>query len=295
MRMLVTGATGQLARSLARLDESKPGLSIIVHGRPELDLENPGIVGSLVAHVRPDIVVNAAAYTAVDAAEADMARAFAVNADGAGAVAAAAGAAGLPIIHISTDYVFDGSAERPYHEGDATGPRTAYGQSKLAGEAAVAAGNPNHAILRTAWLYSPYGANFVKTMLRLARERDMIKVVNDQSGNPTYVPDLAQAILVVAERMIAAPDEPRLRGVFNIAGPGSASWCEFAIEIMQCSSLLGGPAARITPITSAEYPTAAERPRNSRLDSGKIRGAFSVELPPRAVSLEKCLRQLLGA
>ena len=185
-----------------RLDETEPGLSIVVHGRPDLDLENPGIIAALIEHVRPHIVVNAAAYTAVDAAESDSARAFAVNADGAGAVAAATVARRLPLIHISTDYVFSGGHTRPYREDDAPEPRTAYGRSKLAGETAIAAINPDHAILRTAWLYSPHGSNFVKTMLHLAGIRDTIDVVDDQVGNPTYAPDLAEAILVVAERML---------------------------------------------------------------------------------------------
>jgi len=295
MRILVTGASGQLARSLAALDESEPGLSIVVHGRPELDLENPGIIASLIAHVRPDIVVNAAAYTAVDAAERDSVRAFAINAGGAGAVAAATAASRLPVIHISTDYVFGGSEARPYREDDATGPRTVYGRSKLAGETAIAAANPDHAIVRTAWLYSPYGSNFVKTMLRLAGERDMITVVDDQHGNPTYVPDLAEAVLVIAERMLEAPDDRSLRGIFHVAGPDSATWCDFAREILTLSPLLGGPAARIAPIASSEYPTAAERPRDSRLDTAKVRDAFGIELPRRALSLPKCLRQLLGA
>ena len=293
MRILVTGASGQLARSLAALDESQPGLAIVVHGRPELDLENPDIIGSLISHVRPDVVVNAAAYTAVDAAERDNTRAFAVNAAGAGAVAAAAAAVGLPVIHISTDYVFAGGEVRPYREDDPTGPRTVYGRSKLAGETAVAAANPDHAILRTAWLYSPYGSNFVKTMLRLAGDRDTIKVVDDQHGNPTYVPDLAEAILRIAKRMLDAPGDPSLRGVFHVVAPDSATWCDFAREIMALSGLSGGPAATIIPITTAEYPTPAERPRNSRLDCGKAQAAFGVELPRRAGSLHKCLNQIL--
>src|SRR5258708_4872535 len=257
LRMLVTGASGQLARSLAGLDESEPGLSVAVRGRPKLDLENPGIIATLIDHIRPDIVVNAAAYTAVDAAEADS----------AGSGAAAPAAAGLPLIHISTDYVFGGGQTRPYREDDAPEPRTAYGRSKLAGETAIAATNPDHVILRTAWLYSPHGSNFVKTMLRLAGERDTIRVGDDQFGNPPYAPDLAAAIYVIAGRMLDAPDDPALRGVFHLAGPDSATWCDFAREIMLVSAELGGPAAEITPIGSSEYPTPPERPRHSLIDS----------------------------
>ena len=168
MRMLVAGASGQLARSLAALNGSDPGLSITVRGRPELDLEQPRTLAAAIDRVQPDVVVNAAGYTGVDAAESDITRAFAINARGAEALAAAAARAALPIIHVSTDYVFDGEKSRPYREDDAPDPRTAYGRSKLAGEIAIAATNPNFAVLRTAWVYSPYGSNFVKTMLRLA-------------------------------------------------------------------------------------------------------------------------------
>jgi dTDP-4-dehydrorhamnose reductase len=294
MRVLVTGANGQLARSLAALAACEPGLTVLVKGRPELDLEAPAAIAPVVAGAAADIVVNAAAYTAVDAAETDSERALAVNGAGAGAVAAAAAAIKAPVIHLSTDYVFSGSGTRPYREDDATGPRTAYGRSKLAGEAAVAAANPDHAILRTAWLYSPFGGNFVKTMLRLARERETISVVNDQLGNPTYVPDLAAAIVAIARRMLAAPGDAALRGIFHLAAPDTASWCEFASEIMATSRAQGGPAARIVAIGSADYKTAAERPRNSRLDCARARAAFGVALPPRRESLEKCVRELLG-
>ena len=219
MRILVTGASGQLARSLAALDESQPGLAIVVHGRPELDLENPDIIGSLISHVRPDVVVNAAAYTAVDAAERDNTRAFAVNAAGAGAVAAAAAAVGLPVIHISTDYVFAGGEVRPYREDDPTGPVGAYGRSKLIGERLVAERCENSVILRTAWIYSPFGANFVRTMLRLNETREEVGVVADQVGNPTSALDIADALLAIAAR-VRDDSSPGSRGVSARPGGG---------------------------------------------------------------------------
>jgi dTDP-4-dehydrorhamnose reductase len=291
--ILLLGASGQVGRALSR--ELSAFARVTAPTSVELDLTSTDAIRDAVRTTRPLLIVNAAAYTAVDAAESDSARAFAVNAGGAGAVAAATFARRLPLIHVSTDYVFSGGHPLPYREDDVPDPRTAYGRSKLAGEAAIAAANPDHAILRTAWLYSPHGSNFVKTMLRLAGTRDTITVVDDQVGNPTYAPDLAEAILVVAARMRDAPDEPRLRGVFHLTAPDSATWFDFAREIMQLSADLGGPAARIVPIGTADYPTAAERPRNSRLDCGKIRDAFGIELPHRALSLAKCVRQLLGA
>jgi dTDP-4-dehydrorhamnose reductase len=293
MRILVIGASGQLAQSLAELDTSEPGLTIVARGRPAADLSDPATIAAAIDQVRPDVVVNAAGYTAVDAAENDSERAFALNAAGAGALAAATAARRLPLIHVSTDYVFSGSGGRPYREDDATEPRTAYGRSKLAGEAAVAAANPDHAILRTAWLYSRHGGNFVRTMLQRAESGDRINVVDDQAGNPTYASDLAQAILVVAERMRDAPGDPRLRGVFHVAGPDSASWCDFAREILRLSKVLGGPFASVMPIASSDYKTAADRPRDSRLDSTKVRETFGIALPRRVVSLPKCMRAIL--
>ena len=278
----MTGADGQVGRALRA---ELPGARFV--GRGELDVTDARTVRDALGGA--DLVVNCAAMTDVDGCEAEPQRAMDVNGTGAANVAAAA----RRMIQISTDYVFAGGEVRPYREDDPTGPRTVYGRSKLAGETAIAAANPDHAILRTAWLYSPYGSNFVKTMLRLAGDRDTIKVVDDQHGNPTYVPDLAEAILRIAKRMLDAPGDPSLRGVFHVVAPDSATWCDFAREIMALSGLSGGPAATIIPITTAEYPTPAERPRNSRLDCGKAQAAFGVELPRRAGSLHKCLNQIL--
>jgi len=294
MRLLVIGAGGQLARSLAAEASPAADLSIVACGRPVADLAEPASIERAILRHCPDAVVNAAAYTSVDRAESEPAEAFEANARGAGRVAEAAAARRLPLIHVSTDYVFAGDAARPYREDDPTGPRSAYGRSKLAGEEAVQAANPDHAILRTAWLYSPWGGNFVKTMLRLASERDTLRVVNDQHGNPTYAPDLAAAIVAVARKMLAEPDNPALRGTFHAAGPEPATWFGLAREIMAASEALGGPfVSTLMPIGSADYPTPAERPRNSRLDTGRLEAAFGIRLPPRSVSLWKCVAQLL--
>ncbi|RUV09947.1 dTDP-4-dehydrorhamnose reductase, partial [Mesorhizobium sp. M7A.T.Ca.TU.009.01.3.1] len=194
MRLVVTGRDGQVAASLLEAGQAAAGVEVIAIGRPQLDLARPDTVIEAIAAAKPDIVVSAAAYTAVDQAEDEPDLAFAVNAAGAGEVAQAASRLGVPVIHLSTDYVFDGTKDAAYVETDATAPRSVYGASKLAGEQAVASANPRHLILRTAWVYSPFGKNFVKTMLRLAADRDEIAVVADQWGNPTSALDIADAI-----------------------------------------------------------------------------------------------------
>jgi dTDP-4-dehydrorhamnose reductase len=201
MKILVAGAQGQLAHALLGAARGRDGLHVVAFGRPQLDIADRASVARALDAERPDFVVNAAAYTAVDKAESDSDAAFAVNRDGAGALAAAADAHGCPIIHVSTDYVFDGTKAGPYIETDPTGPMSVYGRSKLAGEAAVSAGTARHVILRTAWVYGPHGHNFLKTMLRLARERPQLRVVADQRGNPTYAPHLAAVIIAMAARL----------------------------------------------------------------------------------------------
>lgn len=294
MRMLVLGANGQLAQSLAAEDASTPDLAVMACGRPEIDLTHPGSIAAAIVQLDADIVVNAAAYTAVDAAEQDQAAAFAINAAGAANAAIAAAHAGIPIVHVSTDYVFSGEDAAPYSEDDAPNPMTVYGRSKLAGETAVSAANPNHTILRTAWVYSPWGSNFVRTMLRLAGERDTIRVVDDQHGNPTYAPDLAAAIVTVGRRLLANSDDWSLRGVFHLAGPEDTTWCGFARGIMETSDSLGGPCAGIVPIMTAEYPTAAPRPRDSRLDTTAAYRVFGLRLPSRNASLRRCVERILA-
>ncbi len=292
MRVVVTGREGQVARALAER-ASSAGATLIALGRPELDLERPQSIAPALAAARPDIVVNAAAYTAVDHAESEEAQAFAVNAAGAGAVAAAARALGVPVIQISTDYVFDGSSLLPYREEDATGPVSAYGRSKLAGEQAVAAATPDHVILRTAWVYAPFGRNFVRTMLRLGEERSEVAVVGDQTGCPTSALDIADAVLSVARNLVAGPGDPALRGVFHMAAQGEADWASFAEAIFAEAAAHGRAPVAVRRIATSDYPTPARRPANSRLDGTKLAAIHGVRLPPWRGSLAACVRRLL--
>src|SRR5271166_1517914 len=257
IRIAVTGRQGQVARALA---EAGPVLNveIINLGRPQLDLAAPETVGPALNDAAPDIVVNAAAYTAVDQAEREPEIASAVNAIGAGAVAEAARALGVPVIHLSTDYVFAGNKTSAYVEEDWVAPAGAYGASKLAGERAVAAATGQHVILRTAWVYAPYGKNFVRTMLALAESRDEVRVVADQLGSPTYAPDIAVAIVGIARNVLRNPSDPLLRGIFHLAGSGETSWAGLASAIFAFLAAKGLRKPALTPITSADYPRSEE-------------------------------------
>lgn len=287
MRLLVTGSNGQVARALGAL--ALADVEVVLRGRPDLDIVDRASVEHAIAETRPDLVVNPAAYTAVDKAESEPDLAFAANRDGAANVAAAAARHGLPVIHLSTDYVFSGEAGRAYVESDPTEPTGVYGASKLAGERAVAASNPAHAILRTAWVYAPWGHNFLKTMLRLAATRDTVRVVADQHGTPTYAPHIAEAIVAVARGMLASPDK---RGVFHMTAGGATTWAGFAEAIFERSAALGGPSARVERIATADYPTPARRPANSRLDSGRFQRLFGVGLPRWEEGVGDCLQVL---
>lgn len=293
MRIAVTGRTGQVVQSLLAC-AAAAGVTVIPVGRPELDLEQPAGSLQALAAAEPDCIVNAAAYTAVDKAEAEPDLAMRVNAEGAGAVAAAAAAFGVPLIQISTDYVFDGLSPRPWRESDATAPLGAYGRSKLAGEQAVAASTDDYTILRTAWVYSPYGGNFVKTMLRLAETRAELGVVSDQLGSPTSAPALAEAIIAVAAALVARPGDAALRGVFHAAGSGEASWADLAEVVFAASAESGGPSARVNRITTADYPTPARRPANSRLDCSLLAERHGLRLPPWQDSVRACVAELLA-
>ena len=292
MRVVVTGHEGQVVRSL--VERGRPaGATVIPLGRPDLDLAGPSdrIVDAIKA-TAPEVIVSAAAYTSVDKAESERDLAFAVNERGPRAVAGAARELGVPIIHLSTDYVFDGKRDRPYAEDDPTVPNGVYGASKLAGEQAVLAEHGDSVVLRTAWVYSPFGSNFVKTMLRLAGDREEVPVVSDQRGNPTSALDIADGVLTVAANLRAGTD-PAYRGLFHMTGAGEASWAEFAEAIFHCSAEAGGPAARVTQITTADYPTAAKRPANSRLNSDKLASAHGVRLPDWHQSLKNVVTRLL--
>lgn len=277
MKILVTGRTGQLVHGLVERC-SKQGIEIVTAGRPEFDLTNELSVRVTVARVRPDAVVNAAAYTAVDKAESEPDLAHQVNAVGAEFVARTCAAQGIPVIQISTDYVFDGSKAKPYREDDATAPLNVYGRSKLDGEGRVARACPEHMILRTAWLHSPWGSNFVKTMLRLAETRSEIAVVADQMGTPTYVPHLADVVLAIAARATGGGSVMPW-GVYHAAGAGEATWFDLAREVMRSAAEHGLPVAKILPITARDYPTAASRPADARLAGGKLQQALGLALP----------------
>lgn len=291
MKIAVTGKTGQVVTSLIERGTAA-GHEVIALGRPELDLTDRASVARALEEAAPDVIVSAAAYTAVDKAESERDLAHAVNGAGAGAVAQAAKVLGVPLVHISTDYVFDGRLGRPYVESDPTGPTGVYGVSKLAGEQAVLiAHSDNSAILRVAWVYSPFGGNFVKTMLRLAGDRDEVSVVADQLGNPTNALEIANGILSVATNLVS-DSNPVLRGVFHMTASGEASWADFAEAIFVASAAHGGPTARVKRITTADYPTPAKRPANSRLDCGLIAKIHGVTLPEWRQSLDSVIARL---
>ncbi|RSU67507.1 dTDP-4-dehydrorhamnose reductase [Sphingomonas sp. S-NIH.Pt3_0716] len=290
MKIAVTGAVGQVVTSLIERGAAA-GHDVVAIGRPDLDLADPASVVRALEAAAPDVIVSAAAYTAVDKAETESDLAHAVNGAGAGAVAQAAKALGVPLIHISTDYVFDGTSDRPYVESDPTGPTGVYGASKLAGEQAVLDGHDNSAVLRVAWVYSPFGGNFVKTMLRLAGDRDELGVVGDQIGSPTSALAIADGIIQVATNMVS-DSSPELRGIFHMAAQGEASWADFAESIFAASAARGGPSASVRHIGTADYPTPATRPANSRLDCGLIARVHGVRLPDWRTSLDDVMERL---
>ncbi len=291
MRLLIAGAQGQLARAMIDLVPAAADVTAFAVGRPALDLTAPASVLSALADFKPDVIVNAAAYTAVDKAESEPDAAMALNADGPRRLAEAAERMGAVLIHVSTDYVFDGTKAAPYVEDDPTAPLGAYGRSKLAGEDAVRAAASRHVILRTAWVHSPFGGNFVKTMLRLAGERPELRVVDDQIGSPTYAPHLADSILAIARSVVADPDR-QIWGTYHAAGTGYVSWCGLAREVMRVSAALGSPSATVIPISTAEYPTPAKRPANSRLDCSKLTRTFGVALPDWQQGVLECVTRL---
>ncbi|MBX9592124.1 MAG: dTDP-4-dehydrorhamnose reductase [Hyphomonadaceae bacterium] len=293
MKILVAGAQGQLARALVDAARVRRGFDVVVMGRPQLDLRDTATVAQAFAAVEPDLLINAAAYTAVDKAESDPAAALAINRDGAAALAAVADGYACPVIHLSTDYVFDGTKAEPYVESDRVGPASVYGRSKLEGEIAVMAANARHVILRTAWLYAPYGLNFLRTVVRLARERPQLRIVADQWGNPTYVPHLAHAVLSIAAQIGAAAPGAGMWGTYHGAAGGETTWAGFAAEIIRVGAPHGLPTVPVVPIATDEYPVAARRPANSRLDCTKLARTFGVRLPPWQQGVEECLPRLI--
>lgn len=294
MRILVTGREGQVARSLQRFGAAA-GHEIVTLGRPELDLagDTESIVTSITSRT-PELIVSAAAYTAVDLAEDEPSMAEAVNARGPAAIARAAKRIGVPLLHLSTDYVFDGTKPEAYDEADPTGPAGVYGRTKLAGEQAIMGAYSNVAVLRTAWVYSPFGRNFVRTMLNLARDRDEVRVVADQIGNPTSALDIAAALIAVGNNLVQRRDD-ELRGLFHLAAPDEASWADVAEQVFATSADLGGPTASVARITTAEFPTRARRPANSRLDCRRLAERHGVTLPSWRKSVAATVTELLAS
>lgn len=285
MKALVFGTTGQLGIELGRT--APRGTLLLAFGREAADLTRPESCAALVAATDADVVINAAAYTAVDAAETDRDAARLVNATAPDAMARAAAARNLPFLHVSTDYVFDGTGTRPWREDDPTGPLGVYGQTKLEGERLVAAARGPHAILRTSWVFSAHGRNFVKTMLRLGSARDTLSVVDDQRGGPTAAADIARALWTIAGAFAGGRGAS---GIFHYAGAPTVSWAGFAEAIFAASSLPAKPEVR--RIATTEHPTPARRPANSALDCTRIRAAYGIEQPDWRASLARVIREL---
>jgi dTDP-4-dehydrorhamnose reductase len=268
MRILVTGKEGQVDTSLQQLGDATPGVEVIRIGLPEVDLSRTETLEVPVREARPDVIISSAAYTAVDKAESERELAEAINADGPGELARLAAELDVPLLHLSTDYVFSGDKAGPYVETDTPGPVSAYGLTKLSGEMAIETASANHVILRTAWVYSPFGTNFVKTMLRLGETRGELGVVADQYGCPTYAPEIARALLAVAQRVVADRD-PALRGIFHLTGQGETTWAGFAQAVFSGAEARGRPPVKVNEIPTSAYPTPAKRPANSRLSGEK--------------------------
>ena len=277
--ILLTGGTGQLAVALA---EGALACGLRVHhvGRPLLDFDRPASIGEVFTACVPSLVINAAAYTAVDAAEDDEAAALRANRDGPAELAQLCQATDIPLIHVSTDYVFDGLKGAPYVETDPTAPQGVYGASKLAGEQAVLAACRRAIVLRTSWVYSPIGKNFVRTMLGAARRHRQLRVVADQTGCPTRSADLAQVILGIADQLARDGWDDRLAGIYHAAGTGATTWYGFAVATFEAAARYGVSKPAVAPIPTREWPTKAKRPPDSRLDCGRLAAVFGVRLPP---------------
>ncbi|MGC1410964.1 MAG: dTDP-4-dehydrorhamnose reductase [Acetobacteraceae bacterium] len=292
--ILVIGVTGQLAVSLAEAAPSR-GLAVECVGPPRLDFDRPESVRETFAASAPWLVINAAAYTAVDAAEDDAAAAFRVNRDGPRELARLCEVAGIPLIHVSTDYVFDGLKGAPYVETDAVSPQGVYGASKLAGEQAVLAECSRGIVVRTSWLYSPIGNNFVRTMLAAGQRHRHLRVVADQCGCPTSAPDLARAILGIAVRLTSDGWQRRYAGIYHAAGTGAATWHELATATFAAAVSHGVPVPTIAPIVTDEWPTRAKRPPDSRLDCGKLATVLGLRLPPWQDGLTRTVEAIFAA
>jgi dTDP-4-dehydrorhamnose reductase len=282
MKYLIFGKTGQVGRELQRRCGDA---ALEMRGSDVANFEAPAACAAIVAQTDADAIIIAAAYTAVDKAETDEARALLINATTPGAIARAAAARGLPLVHLSTDYVFDGSGSTPFPPDHPTGPLGAYGRTKLAGEAAVRAAGGPHAILRTSWVVSAHGNNFVKTMLRLGAERDRLTIVADQIGGPTCAADIADACFTVARQLQTNPDKS---GTYHFSGSPDVSWADFAREIFT----VAGVACEVADIPTSAYPTPAQRPQNSRMDNSRTKAVFGIARPDWRIGLRDILTEL---
>ncbi len=291
MKLLCIGKTGQVARAFSERAEAR-GIDLILVGRPDLDLLDLTSIVSAVDANEPNLIINTAAFTAVDAAEQDETAAYALNKDAPTVLARIAAERNIRLIHFSTDYVFDGASEHPYTEDAPTNPLGVYGASKLAGEREVLEASEQNIVLRTSWIYSPFGQNFAKTMLRLAKDREDISVVSDQRGSPTNALDLADATLSLCD-ILQDHTHAQRGGLFHITSAGNTDWATFAQAIFEESSKFGGPVATVKPIASRDYPTAAQRPMNSRLSCEKLSSTFGISLSEWQKSLPSTIQRIL--
>jgi dTDP-4-dehydrorhamnose reductase len=287
-KILVTGSNGQLGKELQQLSSSRPEYEFVFMSKEELPVDNAGLLKDSFKKHLPKYCINCAAHTAVDTAESEQQLAFQINAEAVGAMAAACKEHDCHFIHVSTDYVFDGKASKPYREDFPTNPQSVYGASKLEGERLALEFNPAAIIIRTAWVYSEFGKNFVKTMLRLMSERQEINVVNDQVGSPTYAADLAGAILQIITQLGSTGKSPANGGIYNYTNSGIISWYDFAFAIKKISA----SSCKVNPIPTTQYPTPAKRPAYSVLDKSKIQHDFGIALKDWQESLEVCMERL---
>jgi len=287
-KILVTGANGQLGWELAQLASSYPNYELVMVDRTVLDLSKPETINAVLDTIAPDAIINPAAYTAVDKAETEKELAYTINAKSVEVMAAYASAKQIPFISYSTDYVFTGDATSPYTTDMTIAPLNFYGSTKADGESLAMAANPNTIIIRTSWVFSSHGNNFVKTMMRLMKERDSLNVVADQKGRPTYAKDLAIATMKMIEAIDAGKN---LKGIYHFANQGETTWFEFAKKIQATADLT----CEVNPIQTADFPTPAKRPAYSVLDTSKIERDLGIEIPHWETALQACYQKIMKA
>ena len=286
--LLITGANGQLGQELKQLEQKYPEFRFITKDKTALDISNANAIDTFFEQNRLDACINCAAYTAVDKAESDQEMAILVNAKATEWLAIACAKYDIPFIHFSTDYVYHSNHNRPFIETDPTSPKSIYAETKLQGSIAALAANPKTIIIRTSWVYSSFGHNFVKTMLRLGKDRDTLNVVYDQVGTPTYARDIAAVCLHILQQIFQKPSADSLFGIYHFSNEGVTSWYDFALSIFE----LSGTSCNVSPILSSQYPTAAARPPYSILDKQKIKSTFGLTIPHWRESLKDCLQAL---